>query len=243
MASEMCSVSMNSDPVSHQTITEHSNHTASAMSALIFYISRHPLEQRRLQGELVSALGDRFSVRTSGQEIATGSLDLSVKLASLPYLDAVIHESLRLRLTPPAPNARITSQDVTTIGPFRNIPAGTRIQTYPWVMHRDERYFPDAETWDPERWLVANEASETGTCTRTSDHDELDTRTKGTRSSPRDGFWGFGSGARGCPGRSMSLECEYSILSSKPTWSSFRRIAEDSNEANNSLETLHRGHL
>ena len=178
------------------------------MSAQILYLSRHPLEQRRLQKELVGAFGDQFSVKTSREEVVIGSPDLSIKLASLPYLDAVIHESLRLRLTPPSPNARMTSKDATTIGPFKNIPAGTRIQTYPWVMHRDERFFPDAEAWDPERWLVASEASETTICTSASDNDKLGTKTKRIRHGPRDGFWAFGSGARGCPGRSMSLECK-----------------------------------
>ena len=180
-------------------LNNHFNHIASALSAQILYLSRHPLEQRRLQKELVGAFGNQFAVKASQEGAVTGSPDLSIKLASLPYLDAVIHESLRLRMTPPTPNPRMTSKDATTIGPYVNIPAGTRIQTYPWILHRNEKFFPDAEAWDPERWLVSTNAS---------DNNKLDNRTKRVRQGPRDGFWAFGSGARGCPGRSMSLECK-----------------------------------
>ena len=95
------------------------NYIASVLSAQILYLSRHPLKQRRLQKELVDALGNQFSVNTSWEEVVTGSPDLSIKLASLPYLDAVIHKSLRLRLTPLSPNARMTLKDATTIGPFK----------------------------------------------------------------------------------------------------------------------------
>ena len=42
------------------------------------------------------------------------------------------------------------------------LPPGTVVGTQAWSMHRDERVFPAAETFLPERWLVDPKAEREG---------------------------------------------------------------------------------
>jgi len=70
---------------------------------------------------------------------------------SLPYLTAVIYESLRLY--PPAfVLGSRTAQQPIELGGY-SLPAGTTVLMSPWVMHRDPRYFPEPLAFQPERWL------------------------------------------------------------------------------------------
>ena len=68
----------------------------------------------------------------------------------LPYTRAVITESLRL--APPAyAIGRRAIRDCTIGGYF--IPAGSNMHLFLFPNHRDERYFPEADRFQPERWL------------------------------------------------------------------------------------------
>lgn len=67
----------------------------------------------------------------------------------LSYTRMVFSESLRLY--PPAwIVGRRSSQDFELGGYV--LPAGARIFVSQWVMHRDPRYFPEPERFDPMRW-------------------------------------------------------------------------------------------
>jgi cytochrome P450 len=56
-----------------------------------------------------------------------------------------------MRLYPPAYAFGREAIHDCEIGGY-DIPAGSTILMAPWVMHRDKRFYPDAERFDPGRW-------------------------------------------------------------------------------------------
>jgi cytochrome P450 len=114
-------------------VTGHES-TANA-SAWIFYIlSQHPEIEQRVLDELETVCGDR--VPDDGE------------LRELAYLRMVIEEVLRLY-----PPAWTTSRTALADDEIRGYPvrAGTTMMISPYVMHRNPRYWPDPERFDPER--------------------------------------------------------------------------------------------
>lgn len=133
----------------------------------------NPSIQLKLQHELDSVFGSTIT-----------SFDSS--LPRLPYLQAVIKETLRLH--PPGPLlswARLSIQDVCVAGHM--IPAGTTAMVNMWAITRDSNVWADPENFKPERFLP----SEGG-------HD-VDIRGNDLRLAP------FGAGRRVCPGRALGL--------------------------------------
>jgi len=101
------------------------------------------------------------------------------QLDSLPYLDAVIKEGLRLYAAIPMTLFR----DVPTEGKVMNgyfIPGGTTVGAQAYSLHRNEEIYPDPEAYRPERWLNVD---------------------KETELQMQRQFWAFSSGARSCIGQ------------------------------------------
>lgn len=94
----------------------------------------------------------------------------------LPFLDAVIKETLRLFAPLPASEPRSLPSD-TTIDGYR-IPAGTVVSISPYTVHRNGQVFPQPLEFRPERWL-----GELGDVTEM-----------------KKWFWAFSSGGRMCIG-------------------------------------------
>ena len=65
------------------------------------------------------------------------------------YLTACVKESLRLYGSGPA-IGRVTSQEIEIEGHV--IPAQTEIWLSIMLLHRDEKYFPNSEMFDPDRF-------------------------------------------------------------------------------------------
>lgn len=105
-------------------------------------------------------------------------------LVRLPYLTAVIRESLRLYAPLPAFEPRTCPIDQVIDG--FTIPAGTIVGMSPWCLHREPAVYPEPLTFRPERWL-----SEDGTLLPESD---LKNRY----------FWAFSSGGRMCIGMHLA---------------------------------------
>ncbi|KAG1852783.1 cytochrome P450 [Suillus subalutaceus] len=72
--------------------------------------------------------------------------------ASLPYLDAVLHEVLRWYPPVPLGVPHATSNDDIYDGYF--IPKGAIVMVNQWALSRDEDMFPDASRFDPSRHLT-----------------------------------------------------------------------------------------
>jgi cytochrome P450 len=139
--------------------------TANATSWAWYLLARHPEIDARLHAELDAVLGD-----------APASVD---SLAQLPYLRAVCQEVLRLY--PPAyVLARRTTREVT-IGEW-TIPANQPTVLWIYMTHRDPRWYPDPERFDPRRFLDDSAAKR-----------------------PRLAWLPFGAGARMCIGKHFAL--------------------------------------
>lgn len=117
---------------------------ASTLRALFYYLLKNPSTLENLTSELLDAHKQ-------------GSLALPLpswqQAQALPYLNAVIKESLRLNPALSLPLERIVPHPGLDLN-FHYLPPGTIVGINPWVLHRDTRIFgADAETWNPERWL------------------------------------------------------------------------------------------
>ena len=130
-----------------------------------YLLSENRAAESRLHEELSSVLAGR----------APGVADLE----KLPYLQAVVSESLRLY--PPAYLLARTSIAPCNIGGY-DFPTGTTVLASQWVMHRDPRYFDEPDSFRPERWL-----------------DGLAGRL------PAGAYFPFGDGPRRCIGQSFAL--------------------------------------
>ncbi|KAI1296154.1 cytochrome P450 [Xylaria venustula] len=143
-----------------------SDTTSIALRGIFLNLIRHPRILAKLRAEL----------RPLPTIIA------SPEAEACAYLQAVIHESLRLY----SPAAFILDRDVPPEGMIiggRHVPGGTTVGTSPWVIHRSPLVWgEDADQFRPERWLESEDPG-----------------------SLRRFFFAFGGGTRTCIGRNISL--------------------------------------
>ncbi|KAH8594844.1 putative benzoate 4-monooxygenase cytochrome P450 [Bisporella sp. PMI_857] len=99
----------------------------------------------------------------------------------LPYLDAVIKETLRLYAPLPASEPR--SLPTSSVIDSYAIPANTVVSMSPYSLHRNAEIFPNPLQFNPERWLGAT--------------DQVKEMKKW--------FWAFSSGGRMCIGLHLAM--------------------------------------
>jgi len=148
--------------------------TADSLMFLIWALSlpQNAPYQERLRKEL-----SHISVNELG-------LHQPRELTSLPFLNAVLRESLRMYSPLPTFEPRSSSVDAVVDG--YDIPAGTIVGMSPYCLHREESVFPEPLVFRPERWLVQD-----GSLVPESD--------------PKNKwFWAFSSGARMCIGMHLA---------------------------------------
>ena len=140
--------------------------TAAAMTWVWYLLSQHPAQAARLHAELDDVLGGR-----------TPSAD---DVARLPYARRVVEETMRLY--PPAPgvmNRQAAAADVIEGQPIR---LGEVMVISSWLTHRNPKFWPDPERFDPERFLTARSAGR-----------------------PRYAYLPFGAGPHVCIGAALSM--------------------------------------
>ncbi|KAE8340680.1 hypothetical protein BDV24DRAFT_61383 [Aspergillus arachidicola] len=117
--------------------------TSSTFSWVIYLLALHREVQERLRDE-IDAHVHQIGTNASGAEIAA-------ILDSLPVLNAVCNETLRLYPTVPI-SFRVPNRDTSILGyPVRK---GTRIIISPWAINRSRQHWgPDADKFVPERWI------------------------------------------------------------------------------------------
>ncbi|OJD40206.1 cytochrome p450 [Diplodia corticola] len=154
-------------------------------------LSQRPELQKALRSELRSLSTPILA--TSAPEIPSAK-----ELDSLPLLQAVLQETLRLHAAIPGMQPRTSPADAS-IGPpgheYAGLPANVRVASQAWTLHRNEEVFPDAEQWKPERWLDGRG----GLLTPDSEDGG-----EGYREMMR-WFWAFGSGGRMCIGSHLAI--------------------------------------
>jgi cytochrome P450 len=141
--------------------------TANALSWTWLLLGQHPEVEEKLVEELRRVLGGRAP---------TASV-----LPRLTYTEMVLREAMRLY-----PPVWVIGR--RALAPFRmgnyELPAETNVVMSQLITHRDARYFPEPERFDPDRW-------------RTNDPRNL--------SLPRFAYFPFGGGPRVCIGAGFSM--------------------------------------
>ena len=138
--------------------------TANLLAWTFHLLGAHPEAERRVHEE-VDALGDR--------------LPSPADFGALPWIRAVLAESLRL--FPPAWILGRRAKEPFDVRGYE-IPARTIVLMSQWLVHRDERWWPDAGRFLPERWLDADENAR----------------------RPKFAYFPFGAGTRVCVGEQFA---------------------------------------
>jgi len=109
----------------------------SALTFTLLMLMQHPHVARHLLDELRDKLGG-----------ASPSLDAA---GALPYLDAVVKESMRI--LPPVPlQIRVAQSDATLAG--QGVPRGSRVILNGFLTARMPEMYPDGDVFRPERWFT-----------------------------------------------------------------------------------------
>ncbi|KAI0450404.1 cytochrome P450 [Xylaria acuta] len=121
-----------------------SDTTGITLSAILYFLLKHPKCLQELRKEI-----------SGFQERGLLSAPFGFKeTQQMPYLQAVIKETLRMHPATGLPLERVVPEGGATIcGRF--FPAGTIVGINSWVAHRSiETFGADADEFRPERWLI-----------------------------------------------------------------------------------------
>ncbi|KAL9016556.1 MAG: hypothetical protein Q9185_006093 [Variospora sp. 1 TL-2023] len=185
------------------------------MTGIVYNTLQHPRVLARLQQELDAAIPDPkdpVSWHTASQ---------------LPYLDAVIQESIRFHPGTSFAFERFVPRDglflpsPTTITKNENhtifLPAGTIVSMHPWVLNRDPSIFgPDADSFIPERWLPNrgghHHTDYNNNNTSENNKGETPEAFAARVSAMKDTILTFGKGKRRCAGRHLADLEMYKVI-------------------------------
>ena len=139
--------------------------TAASMAWAFYLLSEHPEVEERIRDELKTLLNGRIPTFTD--------------LPKLAYTQRVINEVLRLY-----PAAYLFAREAVTEDVIDGypIPPKTLIFITPFITHRDPKYWPDPERFDPDRFTPEQVSSR-----------------------PRHVYYPFGEGPHVCIGNNFAL--------------------------------------
>ncbi|XP_019627490.1 PREDICTED: cytochrome P450 2U1-like [Branchiostoma belcheri] len=112
--------------------------TTTTLGWALLYLALNPAWQRKVQEELDAVVGSDEIPAYSRRE-------------ELPYTEATILESQRIRTTVPLSVPHCTSSPTSLQG--YDIPAHTQVWVNLWSVHMDPAYWPHPDTFDPGRFL------------------------------------------------------------------------------------------
>jgi cytochrome P450 len=137
---------------------------ANALTWTWYLLSQNAEAEKRFHAEIDSVLNGRAATLED--------------ISRLKYTEMVLSESMRLY--PPAWAMGRHAIEDFEVGPYF-MPKGTNIFLSQYILHRDPRYFPDPERFDPGRWTAEAKAAR-----------------------PRFSYFPFGGGSRQCIGESFA---------------------------------------
>ena len=141
--------------------------TANVLSWTWLLLGQNPEVEQKLIEELTRVLGGRVPVPAD--------------LPQLVYTDAVLRESMRLY--PPVWVIGRRALAAFRLGDYE-IPADTNVLISQYLMHRDARYFPEPDRFDPDRWSAGDPRA---------------------AALPRFAYFPFGGGPRVCVGAGFAM--------------------------------------
>jgi len=166
--------------------------TAGTIAWLIAILSKRPDLQAKAHAEIDSVIGNNRLPDFSDE-------------SSLPYIRALLKETLRYRNPFPQGIPHMSTEDQVYNGYF--IPKNTIAMINVWGIHFDENKFPNPELFDPERYI-----NDTTNALESANLPDADARD----------HFAFGAGRRICVGTSLA-EREMFLAISRFLWA-FRII-------------------
>ncbi|KAJ7671941.1 cytochrome P450 [Mycena rosella] len=148
--------------------------TLGTLLNFVLAMTLYPEVMRKAQGELDTVVGRERPPKFEDKD-------------NLPYIRAIIRETMRWRPVSPLAVPRCTTEDDWYDGYF--IPKGTNVIPNVWAMNRDPKIFPDFDEFRPERFLDVTET-----------FDDVPPNTHGL------GHATFGFGRRICVGMSFASQ-------------------------------------
>ncbi|KAJ9650177.1 hypothetical protein H2198_010513 [Neophaeococcomyces mojaviensis] len=167
--------------------------SALALTYLNYELSRNPAMQDRLHTE-IHTLEPRITWPSEITDLPTPK-----QIDALPYLNALVLETLRLHAPIPGMQPRISPSQPggASLGPpntanhYTGIPANVRVSAMPYTLHRIQSIFPEPDKFNPDRWFTISQGG------KTSDEQMTEMNRH---------FWAFGSGGRMCIGSHLALQ-------------------------------------
>ncbi|KAH8658201.1 cytochrome P450 [Xylariales sp. PMI_506] len=117
--------------------------TATALTGWTYFVCTHPEVYMRLVSEIRGTLGSEDDIKWEN-------------VRKLRYLEATIHEALRLFPPSPASQQRIVPVGGATIHGYY-VPAGKTVAVSPWSSTHSRLNFCEPDAFRPERWLGEDE--------------------------------------------------------------------------------------
>ncbi|KAK5235527.1 hypothetical protein LTR47_003712 [Exophiala xenobiotica] len=160
-----------------------SDTTAITLRAIFYYLLKNPSKLETLQRDIARAEKERLFTRED-------KLVRWSEANAIPYLGAVIKESLRIHPAAGLPLERVVPPGGATIS-GHYVPAGTIVGCSAWTIHRDTKIFGnDVDAFRPERWLEDP--------AKAAEMNQF--------------LFSFGAGARTCAGKNISYLELYKLV-------------------------------
>ncbi|EXJ90924.1 hypothetical protein A1O1_04030 [Capronia coronata CBS 617.96] len=133
--------------------------TASAFTWAVYMLCQHPEIQTRLRQEIHEHIPSARENPGRGPPDHQAAITHDV-IDNMPFLHAVCQETLRL-WSPVPLTLRYTAVDTTILGQF--VPRGTMIILSPWAVNNNFKLWgPDADKFNPDRWMAPGQANAGG---------------------------------------------------------------------------------
>ncbi|KAI6371105.1 hypothetical protein MCOR25_004039 [Pyricularia grisea] len=177
--------------------------SAGLITAAAYFLLRNPKAMGRLVREVRGAFAEESEI-------------CNAVVSKLPYLNAVITESLRMR--PPLPSGidrKVGAGGAVVDGKF--LAPGTSLQVTHWAAYHSARNFAEPWSFRPERWLSKREALEA--------YEDVSVFAGDNKAV----FQPFGVGSRGCLGRGLAY-METRLTLARLVWNFDMELMRDSED-------------